>query len=259
MMPSLFRQIGARKRSNGSVAGAARRARRTWKAVATSHARLAMARRAGSRRRKKKQQEARGCLPTIFPRLNFGVPLSNPLKEVTAAAAGAPNVTQRCERECGTARPGLVWSRELCRQHGAEAIATSVFRCASGSRGSGRTIAYRANLGRGILVGLEILIAADILKSVVVDPTLQGVAVLGGIVAIRTFLSISLDVEINGHWPWETTGSQAASPAHRGRLPWAAPAPAPGTFVSHGSASTPPAAGVSCGGMQHPFRRIRSD
>ena len=64
---------------------------------------------------------------------------------------------------------------------------------------------YRANLGRGILLGLEILIAADILKSVVVDPTLQGIAVLGGIVAIRTFLSISLDVEINGHWPWETT------------------------------------------------------
>jgi uncharacterized membrane protein len=64
---------------------------------------------------------------------------------------------------------------------------------------------YRANLGRGILIGLEILIAADILKSVVVDPTLEGIAVLGGIVLIRTFLSISLDVEINGHWPWETT------------------------------------------------------
>ena len=64
---------------------------------------------------------------------------------------------------------------------------------------------YRANLGRGILIGLEILIAADILKSVVVDPTLQGIAVLGGIVLIRTFLSISLDVEINGHWPWEAT------------------------------------------------------
>jgi uncharacterized membrane protein len=67
---------------------------------------------------------------------------------------------------------------------------------------------YRANLGRGILIGLELLIAADILKSVVVDPTLQGIAVLGGIVAIRTFLSISLDVEINGHWPWETTRLQ---------------------------------------------------
>lgn len=65
--------------------------------------------------------------------------------------------------------------------------------------------AYRANLGRGILIGLELLIAADILKSVVVDPTLESMLVLGGIVIIRTFLSISLDVEINGHWPWEST------------------------------------------------------
>jgi len=64
---------------------------------------------------------------------------------------------------------------------------------------------YRANLGRGILIGLELLIAGDILKSVVVDPTLNSMLVLGGIVVIRTFLSISLDVEINGHWPWETT------------------------------------------------------
>jgi uncharacterized membrane protein len=72
---------------------------------------------------------------------------------------------------------------------------------------------YRANLGRGILVGLELLIAADILKSVVVDPTLQGIAVLGGIVMIRTFLSISLDVEINGHWPWETTRLQQQTAA----------------------------------------------
>lgn len=65
--------------------------------------------------------------------------------------------------------------------------------------------AYRANLGRGILIGLELLIAADILKSVVLDPTVESMIVLGGIVIIRTFLSISLDVEINGHWPWETT------------------------------------------------------
>jgi len=77
---------------------------------------------------------------------------------------------------------------------------------------------YRANLGRGILIGLEILIAADILKSVVVDPTLQGIAVLGGIVLIRTFLSISLDVEINGHWPWKTTqlAQQAGTAAQSG-------------------------------------------
>jgi uncharacterized membrane protein len=64
---------------------------------------------------------------------------------------------------------------------------------------------YRANLGRGILIGLELLIAADILKSVVIDTTLESMLVLGGIVVIRTFLSISLDVEINGHWPWDTT------------------------------------------------------
>ncbi len=64
---------------------------------------------------------------------------------------------------------------------------------------------YRANLGRGILTGLELLIAADILRSVVIDPTLDSMLVLGGIVVIRTFLSISLEVEINGHWPWETT------------------------------------------------------
>lgn len=62
---------------------------------------------------------------------------------------------------------------------------------------------YRADLGRGILVGLELLIAADILKSVVIDPTLNSLSVLGGIVVIRTFLSFTLDVEINGHWPWQ--------------------------------------------------------
>lgn len=65
--------------------------------------------------------------------------------------------------------------------------------------------AYRANLGRGILLGLEILIAGDIIKSVVLDPTVQSMLVLGGIVIIRTFLSLSLDVEINGYWPWQTT------------------------------------------------------
>jgi len=76
---------------------------------------------------------------------------------------------------------------------------------------------YRANLGRGILIGLELLIAADILKSVVIDPTLESMLVLGGIVVIRTFLSISLDVEINGHWPWETTRLSHASEETRGR------------------------------------------
>ena len=80
---------------------------------------------------------------------------------------------------------------------------------------------YRANLGRGILTGLELLIAADILRSVVIDPTLESMLVLGGIVVIRTFLSISLEVEINGHWPWETTRLAQASEATAARQPGA--------------------------------------
>lgn len=69
---------------------------------------------------------------------------------------------------------------------------------------------YRADLGRAILIGLELLIAADILNSLVVDPTLNGLAVLAGIVLVRTFLSFSLEVEINGHWPWEASRFQPA-------------------------------------------------
>ncbi|WP_126978990.1 DUF1622 domain-containing protein [Frigidibacter oleivorans] len=63
--------------------------------------------------------------------------------------------------------------------------------------------AYRSALGRSILLGLEFLVAADIINTVAIEPTLQSVAVLAGIVAIRTFLSISLEVEIEGRWPWQ--------------------------------------------------------
>jgi uncharacterized membrane protein len=62
--------------------------------------------------------------------------------------------------------------------------------------------ALRSNLGRSILLGLELLVAADIINTVVVEPTLESVAALAGIVLIRTFLSISLQVEIEGRWPW---------------------------------------------------------
>jgi uncharacterized membrane protein len=61
---------------------------------------------------------------------------------------------------------------------------------------------YRSNLGRAILLGLEFLVAADIINTVAIEPTLQRVAILGGIVLIRTFLSFSLEVEIEGRWPW---------------------------------------------------------
>jgi uncharacterized membrane protein len=62
---------------------------------------------------------------------------------------------------------------------------------------------FRSNLGRAILLGLEFLVAADIINTVAVTPTLLSVAVLAGIVLIRTFLSFSLEVEIEGRWPWQ--------------------------------------------------------
>ena len=63
----------------------------------------------------------------------------------------------------------------------------------------------RQSLGRSILLGLEILIAADIMATVVTEPTLRSVSVLGLIVLIRTFLSMSLQVELEGKFPWQTT------------------------------------------------------
>jgi uncharacterized membrane protein len=62
---------------------------------------------------------------------------------------------------------------------------------------------FRTSLARGILLGLEFLVAADIIGTVAVDPTLQNLSVLGLIVLIRTFLSFALQLEISGRWPWQ--------------------------------------------------------
>lgn len=62
--------------------------------------------------------------------------------------------------------------------------------------------AYRADLGRGVLLGLEMLVAADIVGTVAVTPSFGRLGVLAAVVLIRTFLSISLGVEIEGRWPW---------------------------------------------------------
>jgi len=61
---------------------------------------------------------------------------------------------------------------------------------------------YKHGLGRALLVGLEILVAADIVRTVALEATLQSVLVLGLLVLIRTFLSWSLVVETEGRWPW---------------------------------------------------------
>jgi uncharacterized membrane protein len=73
------------------------------------------------------------------------------------------------------------------------------------SRPEARDAAYerlRQSLGRAILLGLEILIIGDIVRTIIVDPTIDSVVVLGLIVLIRIVLSFSLEVEIDGTWPW---------------------------------------------------------
>jgi uncharacterized membrane protein len=74
--------------------------------------------------------------------------------------------------------------------------------------GGDRIACFRSDLGRAILLGLEFLVAADIINTVAVEPTLNSVVVLGGIVLIRTFLSWSLEVEIEGRWPWNRAAAE---------------------------------------------------
>ena len=85
----------------------------------------------------------------------------------------------------------------------------------SARRGETRPRAYpqlRRDLGRCILLGLEVLIVADIVRTIIVDPTLDSVAVLGVIVVIRILLSFSLEVELDGVWPWRRRQFEAAGP-----------------------------------------------
>ncbi|MFW6135828.1 MAG: DUF1622 domain-containing protein [Chloroflexota bacterium] len=66
---------------------------------------------------------------------------------------------------------------------------------------------YREQLGYAVLLGLEYLVAADIIRTVAVRPTFRNVGILGAIVAIRTFLSFALEVEIEGRLPWKAGGN----------------------------------------------------
>lgn len=61
----------------------------------------------------------------------------------------------------------------------------------------------RVGIGRALLLGLEVLIAADIIATVVLELTITNVAALGLLVLIRTFLSWSIQLETSGHWPWQ--------------------------------------------------------
>lgn len=84
-------------------------------------------------------------------------------------------------------------------------IATVLFFAQRGRSDPYRT--YRQEVGKAVLLGLEFLVAADIIRTVAVEPTFQSVGVLAIIVAVRTFLSFTLDVELEGRWPWQQRGA----------------------------------------------------
>jgi len=69
---------------------------------------------------------------------------------------------------------------------------------------------YRQRVGKAILLGLEFLVAADIIRTVAVAPSFRSVGVLAVIVAVRTFLSFTLELELEGRWPWQRERASAA-------------------------------------------------
>ena len=86
-------------------------------------------------------------------------------------------------------------------------------------RRSGRNEAYvqlRGNVGRTILLGLEILIVADIVLTVAIDSTIESAVTLGVIVLVRTFLSFSLEIELDGVVPWRKREIEAVMPGSGG-------------------------------------------
>lgn len=80
---------------------------------------------------------------------------------------------------------------------------------ARGTDGAARYLRLRHDLGRAILLGLEVLVAADIVRTVAFTPTMDSVLLLALIVAIRTFLSWSLALELDGRWPWQRAAASS--------------------------------------------------
>ncbi|HTE23302.1 DUF1622 domain-containing protein [Flavitalea sp.] len=68
---------------------------------------------------------------------------------------------------------------------------------------------YKIQLIRPLLLGLELMVAADVIRTVILELTLANVAILGLLVLIRTLLSWSLAVELEGHWPWQASSNEA--------------------------------------------------
>lgn len=116
------------------------------------------------------------------------------------------------EAAISAVRVGIEWAALGIEVLGAVVIVAGVLRVAI-TRGTIRFLLhlddpgafedYKHQLGRSLLLGLEFLVAGDVVRTVALEPTLNNVAVLGLLVLIRTFLSWSLAVEIEGRWPWQ--------------------------------------------------------
>jgi uncharacterized membrane protein len=77
----------------------------------------------------------------------------------------------------------------------------------------GANESYRHQLGKALLLGLELMVAADVIRTVAFEPTLASVAILGLLVLVRTFLSWAMSVEIDGQWPWQARSHSSAEEA----------------------------------------------
>jgi uncharacterized membrane protein len=116
------------------------------------------------------------------------------------------------EHLVGSVRAAIEWAALGIEILGAVVIVAGVLRVAI-TRGTIRFLfkldkpgayeSYKHQMGRSLLLGLEFLVAGDVVRTVALEPTLLNVAVLGLLVLVRTFLSWSLAVEIEGRWPWQ--------------------------------------------------------
>jgi uncharacterized membrane protein len=95
-------------------------------------------------------------------------------------------------------------------------IGTARFLFRMNRGGSDAYEAYKTRLVKALLLGLEFLVAADIVRTVAFQATLKNVAILGALVLVRTFLSWSLVVEIDGRWPWQAAGAAGTSVRQEG-------------------------------------------
>ncbi len=119
------------------------------------------------------------------------------------------------------------------------AIATVHFltRWRVGNRSEANYRDYRRGMGKSILLGLEFLVAGDIIRTVAVEPTFRSVGILAIIVAIRTFLSLELQLEIAGRWPWQQAANDqpSTSDATSVSAPSEAAATSPDTVMQSGN------------------------